>query len=869
MLDFIKEKNYSSKNMKLNIMKHSITQGKFRIPKFVCSCHYNDLHDSRLIIYYGLTNGNIISLIIYKQKHLYNKLEDFILFKCPEINKHDGSVNALISLKIDDSPKIISAGTDGTIKLWIGEPELREKDQIHYIDTLYKGRSTIIELAYCKKRNLIIGVFSDIKIKILRLESIIDSKKNHTTQLTLISVIDKFNVKINPNKDKQYLITSLSLKESDITELYVADNKGRIMTYHYVDDNYLKYQNSGKIINTEDKKFIKNNFNYIEKVNLHKTFGVIKVIHSNYDNVIYSSGYDNHIICYNTKNQQKIFDVLNSNTKTHVNTMIFSYLTKELIVGDDFGNVTFIDIFNKSEFKYKPIQGKILSIQQLKIFNNQEHIFFMTEDFASIFKIIRKTKVAVTKHHDAEIMKIFVTEPLFFEGSIIEDSKVISIGYDNKIKIWDFLTMECINQINGPEIPKISVVISSVCYLKDSELIAIGTEKGHIFFYDLNKSEYLPVTYEEKYRHKGVVTDIICFMKKEKDENLKIESMLSCSTDGLILFWEINKMEIKEIKRKNQFNYDESDEFILKGLKNKNKENKKSEEDIQKELNKFLLNTKRKELKIFNFTPCIKKCINSLKIIKTTVLKFNVLTIHFGKYHSTIFSGINENKEKEKDNNNNNNINNNKDNYNDNNKNKYSNIYLWDYNKEKLITDIKGSNSVITCLIVEERKNYLLSGGIEGFIDIWHLSSKQGGELITKTPIHTINDPDISKNSPKINDLIFLPNINIMVICNNNKKLYFMDTGRCVITHTIKRDNEITCLSCLESYGKLLCGTKQKTIIEINLNDELAKAGYKEIYDKYPFTKNKVNYESSEIDKFVNNFKIMKSLTLDNEIYNI
>ena len=107
MLDFIKEKNYSSKNMKLNIMKHSITQGKFRIPKFVCSCHYNDLHDSRLIIYYGLTNGNIISLIIYKQKHLYNKLEDFILFKCPEINKHDGSVNALISLKIDDSPKII------------------------------------------------------------------------------------------------------------------------------------------------------------------------------------------------------------------------------------------------------------------------------------------------------------------------------------------------------------------------------------------------------------------------------------------------------------------------------------------------------------------------------------------------------------------------------------------------------------------------------------------------------------------------------------------------------------------------------------------------------------------------------------------
>ena len=839
MIDFVKEKSYSSKNMKLNIMKHTITQGKFRIPKFVCSCHSNESHDSRLLIFFGLTNGNIISLIIYKQKRLYNKYEDFILLKCPEINKHDGSINALLTLKIDDTRKLISAGTDGTIKLWTGEPELREKDQVHYIDTIYKDRSTIIELTYCKKRNLLIGAFSDIKIKILQIENIIDSKKNHKTRLTLISVIDKFNVKINPNKDKQYLITSLSLKESDITELYVADNKGRIMTYHYVDDNYLKYQNSGKVINTEDRKFVKNCFNYIEKVNLHKTFGVIKVIHNNYDNIIYSSGYDNHIICYNTKNQQKIFDVLSSNTKTHITSMILSYLTKELIVGDDYGNVTFIDIFNKSEFKYKPMQGKILSIQQLKIFQNQEHIFFMTEEFASIFKIIRKTKVAITKHHDAEIMKIFVAEPVLFDGSIIEDSKVISIGYDKKIKIWDFLTMECINQINGPELPKISIEISSVCYLKDSELIAIGTEIGHIFFYDLNRSEYLPITYEEKYRHKGVVTDIISFMKKEKEENSKIESMLSCSTDGLILFWEINKMEIKEIKRKNQFNYDESDEFILKGMKNKNKDkNNKTDEDIEKELNKFLQTQKRKELKIYKCTPGIKKCINTLKLIKNE-LKFNVLAFQAGKQHTTIFSGINDN-----------------------------NIYLWDYDKEKYISNIKGTNSFITCMIVDYKKNYLLSGGIDGFIDIWNLATKQGDKSINMKLIHTISDPDISKNNiPRINDLLILPKINIMIICNNNKKIYFFDTGRCVITHTIKKDNEINCLSCLESYGKLLCGTKQKMIIEINLNDELAKAGYKEIYDKYPFTKNKSNYEENELDKFVNNFKIMKSLTQDNEVY--
>ena len=75
-------------------------------------------------------------------------------------------------------------------------------------------------------------------------------------------------------------------------------------------------------------------------------------------------------------------------------------------------------------------------------------------------------------------------------------------------------------------------------------------------------------------------------------------------------------------------------------------------------------------------------------------------------------------------------------------------------------------------------------------------------------------------------------------------------------------------MNCLESYGKLLCGTKQKMIIEINLNDILKKAGYKEIYDKYPFVKNKANYEGDPLDKYINNFKIMKSLTDDiDDIY--
>ena len=833
MIDFLKEKSYSAKEMKLKVIKHDKTQKSFSIPKFQCCCVDNNPHENRIIIFLGLSNGNIISIVLYRQKSLYNKLEEILLYKSPLKEMHTDSVNALLLLKIQGSQKLISAGTDGMIKLWSGEPELREKDMVHFIDTIYHERSTVLEFIYFHKRNLIIGIFSDIKIRVLSIEEYMDNNKTNRIRLVLSSIIE-YNVKYNPNKDKQYLIPTISLKESDITELFVGDNKGNILIYHFVDDNYLKYQNSAssapssdKLILSEPPKFNKDCFNYIQKINLHKKFGVIKVVHSIYDNVIYTSGYDNHIISYNTKNEQKLFDILNSNTKTHITEMILNSLGRELIVGDDSGNVTFIDILNKSESKHKPLKGKIISIIPVKIFPNQEHIFFMSETLAIIYKVIRKTKVAITRHHDAEIMKIFVTEPVTYENNIIEDSQVISIGFDKKIKIWDFITMECISEINGPDLPKLPITISSVRYLNDSKLIAIGSEIGKMFFWDIVNSEYLPINYEDKYGHKNVITDIISFMRKEKEEYLETECMISCSIDGLILFWEISKIEIKDNKKKFVYNYDKSDEFIMNELKKRGKSTKDNQ-DL--DLNKFLQTQKRKELKIYKCSPSIKRCINTQKLIKSE-LKFNVLAFQAKDSNfMTIFSGTNDN-----------------------------NIYLFDYVKERYIGNTGGNNSFITCMIVD--KDNLYSGGIDGHIDIWEILTPEDKEASIEL-ITTINDPELTKsNIPRINDLIVLPKIFLLAFCDNNKRLYIYDINKKKIISTINRDSEMTCLSCLEAYGKLLCGTKQKMIIEVNLNDELKKAGYKEIYDKYPFTKNKANYEGDPLDKYINNFKIMKSLT--------
>ena len=109
-----------------------------------------------------------------------------------------------------------------------------------------------------------------------------------------------------------------------------------------------------------------------------------------------------------------------------------------------------------------------------------------------------------------------------------------------------------------------------------------------------------------------------------------------------------------------------------------------------------------------------------------------------------------------------------------------------------------------------------------------------------------------------------LRSVGILVSCNSNKKINlwkYEKPEKERLLKTISRDNEVTCLACVESYGKLLCGTKEKMIVEIDLAEQLDSINYPHNYEKYPFLKNEVNYVENETDKGIDNFKIMKSLT--------
>jgi len=78
--------------------------------------------------------------------------------------------------------------------------------------------------------------------------------------------------------------------------------------------------------------------------------------------------------------------------------------------------------------------------------------------------------------------------------------------------------MESINVIEGPDLKKKNSEISTVCHLPRVSMIAVGTDVGRIFFWDLNKSQYIKNNYETHSKHKGYISCIINVQTLSKRE---------------------------------------------------------------------------------------------------------------------------------------------------------------------------------------------------------------------------------------------------------------------------------------------------------------------------------------------------------------
>jgi len=98
-----------------------------------------------------------MAITLYKQRKQFTKYEDYTILSCYDQFKHKGPVSVIISETIDSTPVVFSGGADGSIKLWLGDPDLREKEMVHHIKTLLEHKSTVIAMTFCKTRSLLIS----------------------------------------------------------------------------------------------------------------------------------------------------------------------------------------------------------------------------------------------------------------------------------------------------------------------------------------------------------------------------------------------------------------------------------------------------------------------------------------------------------------------------------------------------------------------------------------------------------------------------------------------------------------------------------------------------------------------------------------
>jgi WD40 repeat protein len=295
MIELVKEKSFGMKDQKLQLFKHAVMFDKFKLPKFTCSVICSKSKEYDLSIYLGLNNGCIVTLKLSKQKSLFHKYDEFTLFNVKDEFKHRGPVYCMISEVIEGVSVLFSGGVDGTIKFW--NTDVDDQKANHYITTIFGHKSTILSLVFSRTKNLIISSSTDMTIRVWKMKDNFDKIINPLFQNIL--VIKDFDLKKKKQEEKPFWINTLSLKETDIVELYAGDTKGRMHFYHFIDTAYVK----SKELELRGKKYVIDNFNHMKTLNMHGRT-IITVVHSVFDSMIYSIGFDNNLIGFNQKTEQ-------------------------------------------------------------------------------------------------------------------------------------------------------------------------------------------------------------------------------------------------------------------------------------------------------------------------------------------------------------------------------------------------------------------------------------------------------------------------------------------------------------------------------------------------------------------------------------
>lgn len=312
---------------------------------------------------------------------------------------------------------------------------------------------------------------------------------------------------------------------------------------------------------------------YLKSSHNVSNFEIIEIFPAPHETLFYSISNSRKIIGYSSF-ENKITFIIGNMFKGYYSCLFYNDINKDLLLGDNTGNILFIEMFTKTQIKIKDdLNSKVLSIKPIKLFIGSEfedqRIIVLTCDSFCIFKLKKETRSINKLYHEDQIIKLIALDPIVEKRlkyckrrrdsdkfdiqdypKILEDFRVISASYDNNIKIWDIYNMNLSSTIKLPNQNKnITLEISSVNYMPISDLLVIGTDLGEIFFYNLFRKCYISRSIFAKSPHKDRITYICRSINKKNSE-----IALICSKDGIISIWQMEQIE--ELKALKKFNLD-------------------------------------------------------------------------------------------------------------------------------------------------------------------------------------------------------------------------------------------------------------------------------------------------------------------------